>query len=236
MNTKILSLIFLFGLMACGGKETSTPDSFEEAVELAESKGLFEAAKAYEGKLDQLLTLEMAASTMGLPATEADMDYNKTLSNPSFHALNFTWDRGRTRPMTVANMTVQVPDLDRLELSGIQEISKSDFEYQYRIMTPAEIQEMELQMKQALQDRVSKGEITQEQADLAGGMSEGLMGNQTREMVSGVGEAATWMPEDGSLYVFQGGLMFRLTINQGEEEAMLKQKLIALAAQIIEKL
>lgn len=234
MRTLNFYLILLLGMISCGEKSSS--GSLEEAVELAESKGLFEAAKAYEGKLDELLTLEMAARTMGFPAEEADVDYNTTLSNPSFHALNFTWDRGRTRPMTVANMTVQVPDLDRLELSGIQEISQKDFEFQYRVLTQEEVQESNQLMKDALQDRVSKGEITQEQADLAGGLGEGLVGNQTREIVSDVGQAATWMPGEGTLFVFQDGLMFRLSINQAADSRELKQKLITLAADILNKL
>lgn len=234
MKTRIFYLMILLGMVSCGEKNNS--GSLNEAVELAESKGLFEAAKAYEGKLNELLTLEMASNTMGFPAEEADVDYNTTLSNPSFHALNYTWDRGRTRPMTVANMTVQVPDLDRLELSGIQEISQKDFEFQYRVLTQEEVQQSNQLMKDALQERVSKGEITQEQADLAGGLGEGLAGNQTREIVSDVGQAATWMPEEGSLYVYQDGLMFRLTINQAADSQELRQKLIKLAAEIINKL
>lgn len=234
MKTRIFYLMILLGMVSCGEKNNS--GSLNEAVELAESKGLFEAAKAYEGKLNELLTLEMASNTMGFPAEEADVDYNTTLSNPSFHALNYTWDRGRTRPMTVANMTVQVPDLDRLELSGIQEISQKDFEFQYRVLTQEEVQQSNQLMKDALQERVSKGEITQEQADLAGGLGEGLAGNQTREIVSDVGQAATWMPEEGSLYVYQDGLMFRLTINQAADSQELRQKLIKLATEIINKL
>ena len=234
MKNRIFYVMILLGMVSCGEKGNS--NALEEAVELAESKGLFEAAKAYEGKLNELLTQEMAANTMGFPAQEADVDYNTTLSNPSFHALNYTWDRGRTRPMTVGNMTVQVPDLDRLELSGIQKISKKDFEFQYRVLSPEEVQQSNQLMKDALQDRVSKGEITQDQADLAGGLGAGLAGNQTREQVTEVGEAATWMPEDGSLYVYQDGLMFRLTINQAGESSVLKQKLILLADQILNKL
>ncbi len=234
MRTTVFYLIILLGMNSCGEKSKSS--SLEEAVEFAESKGLFEAAKSYEGKLDKLLTLEMAAKTMGFPAEEADVDYNTTMSNPSFHALNYTWDRGRTRPMTVANMTVQVPDLDRLELSGIQEISQKDFEFQYRVLTPEEIQASGQLMKDALQERVSKGEITQEQADLAGGLGDGLAGNQAREIISGLGQAATWVPEEGSLFVYQDGLMFRLTINQGEEAQLLREKLIKLAGEIIHKL
>lgn len=234
MKIRLFYVMILLGMVSCGEKRNSS--SLAEAVELAESNGLFEAAKAYEGKLNELLTLEMAAKTMGFPAEDADVDYNTTMSNPSFHAINYTWDRGRTRPMTVANMTIQVPDLDRLELSGIQEISKNEFEFQYRVLTPEEIQESNQLMKDALQDRVTKGEITQEQADLAGGLGDGLVGNQIREIVSNVGQAATWMPEDGSLYVYQGGLMFRLTINQGEDAQILKEKLIKLASEIINKL
>lgn len=234
MKIRFFYVMILLGMVSCGEKSNSS--SLAEAVELAESNGLFEAAKAYEGKLNELLTLEMAAKTMGFPAEDADVDYNTTMSNPSFHAINYTWDRGRTRPMTVANMTIQVPDLDRLELSGIQEISKNEFEFQYRVLTPEEIQESNQLMKDALQDRVTKGEITQEQADLAGGLGDGLVGNQIREIVSNVGQAATWMPEDGSLYVYQGGLMFRLTINQGEDAQILKEKLIKLASEIINKL
>ena len=234
MKIRLFYVMILLGMVSCGEKSNSS--SLAEAVELAESNGLFEAAKAYEGKLNELLTLEMAANTMGFPAEDADVDYNTTMSNPSFHAINYTWDRGRTRPMTVANMTIQVPDLDRLELSGIQEISKNEFEFQYRVLTPEEIQESNQLMKDALQDRVTKGEITQEQADLAGGLGDGLVGNQIREIVSNVGQAATWMPEDGSLYVYQGGLMFRLTINQGEDAQILKEKLIKLASEIINKL
>jgi hypothetical protein len=234
MKIRLFYVMILLGMVSCGEKSNSS--SLAEAVELAESNGLFEAAKAYEGKLNELLTLEMAAKTMGFPAEDADVDYNTTMSNPSFHAINYTWDRGRTRPMTVANMTIQVPDLDRLELSGIQEISKNEFEFQYRVLTPEEIQESNQLMKDALQDRVTKGEITQEQADLAGGLGDGLVGNQIREIVSNVGQAATWMPEDGSLYVYQGGLMFRLTINQGEDAQILKEKLIKLASEIINKL
>ena len=234
MKIRLFYVMILLGMVSCGEKSNSS--SLAEAVELAESNGLFEAAKAYEGKLNELLTLEMAAKTMGFPAEDADVDYNTTMSNPSFHAINYTWDRGRTRPMTVANMTIQVPDLDRLELSGIQEISKNEFEFQYRVLTPEEIQESNQLMKDALQDRVTKGEITQEQADLAGGLGDGLVGNQIREIVSNVGQAATWMPEDGSLYVYEGGLMFRLTINQGEDAQILKEKLIKLASEIINKL
>lgn len=235
MRSAMLSLLLLSGLTACGEKSTSQA-TWDEAVAQVESTGLFEAAKAYEGKLNELLTLEMAAQTMGFPAEEADIDYNTAMANPSFHSLNYTWDRGRTRPMTVANMTVQVPDLDRLELSGIQEISRDDFQFQYRVLTPQEIEQSNQLMKDALQERVEKGEISQEQASLAGELGQGLAGNQVREVLTEVGESATWMPEDGALYVYQGGLMFRLSIDQDQKPEVLRQKLIGLAGKILDKL
>lgn len=235
-----LILLLLVGLvLACGGQKTDSEgagSSLDEAVKTAESKGLFQAAKAYEGKLDQLLTLEMAAGTTGFPAEDASMDYNTTMKNASFHALTYTWDRGRTRPMKVATMTVEVPDLDRLELGGIQEISKDNFEFQYRVLTEEEKETAKHQMKSSLQDRVAKGEITQEQADLAGGMGEGLMGDQLREIVTGVGEAATWMPEEEKLYVYEDGLMFYLVLHQQASPEVLQEKLKALAGDILGKL
>jgi hypothetical protein len=43
---------------------------------------------------------------------------------------------------------------------------------------------------------------------MAGDLGKGMMGDLTREQVSGVGELAVWMPGQNSLSVYENGATF----------------------------
>lgn len=95
MKTALLSLlsIFLFAFTCTGDKKENLESQANQAID----EVVGNSADEFKGKLDQLLTLEMASEISGYAASEAQKDYNQVLKNPATHSVSYRWGK-RKKP------------------------------------------------------------------------------------------------------------------------------------------
>jgi len=233
----LLPISLLIMSYSCGSEEKKNELQGELSTvieEVSDSKGT-KSLDRYTGKLNELLTLEMAAALTGYDPADANEDYNQMMS-PQYHSIAYTWDRGRTKVMKVGTMSVDIPELDVVQLDGLALTSKKDFEYNNRQLTAEDLKDIDNAMKAELDKQVEGGKLSEDQGEMADDMSKGFLGDLTREPVSGVGEMAVWMPGHYALSVYEDGVTFILRVNLKDDKETCKSKAAMLAKQILAKL
>lgn len=221
--------VLLLGACSETGDEpkTSMDDQLDQVIGLSESE--------FTGKLDELLTLEMAATSSGLPKESAKVEYNQVLKNPKTHSLSYNWDSERTQTITVSGRSFDVPKKNRVEISWVGNTTLEEFKRNYHNPTEEELRNAEAAMDAKMDELEQEGKATKEQSDAARGMVDGFMANFHVTEVSGLGDYAVWIDrkESYELKVFYKGLEFQLIVDLSDDQASNKKKAIALARRII---
>ncbi len=239
---KFSILLFLpLGLLlmsnSCGSdsKKGELKSELSEAIENADKASGTKSLDKYTGKLNELLTVEMAAKVTGYNAAEAIENYNQNIS-PKYHSIAYNWDLGRTRIMKVGAMDIEVPVMELVQLDGLALTSKQDFEYMNRELTEEDLKNLDQAMNAKMEEKVADGTLSKDQSKMAGDLGKGMMGDLSREKVSGVGELAVWMPGQSSLSVYEDGMTFIVRVNVNGDLETSKSKAAILAKEILQKL
>ncbi len=232
---KVLLLALLSLLIGgCRQPKKQDPADTDTSINEAIDNLPGEVMDKYNGKLNELLTLEIAAKTMGYEAAEAEIDYNKVLKNPKTHSIAFLWNKGREREIKMpAGGNITVPEKDIIQLSGLEKTSLEDFNRNYRTPTAEELKRADQAVKARMKDMVAEGKINSKQAGMMDGMATGLGRNLSYEEIKGVGEHAKWNEKTKELLVYYRGLKFNILIETAEDEQTRKQKSINVAKTII---
>ncbi len=231
-NKLLLLLILVVAITAC--KNDSKNNNSKE-VNSAIDQTLDSKSNAWSGKLDQLLTLQMAAKAFGYEPSEAEVNYRKTFENPDTHDLTYEWDKGRQKEMDVPHVgKMKFPETDRVELRWVKVTSLENFKNSYRTPTQEELANAEKVMKERMAEQVKEGKMTQEQANMASGLGSSLGSGVSYDIVTNVGDYALWNNKDKNLSVFYKGLQFQLAVYLGDE-ATNKAKAVDVAQMIIKE-
>ena len=198
-----------------------------------ESSG--QPAEKWNGKLDELLTLEMAAETSGFPSGEAEVDYNKVLKSPETHSVRYGWQKGRVQmiqnPVTKSEM--KVPVEDSVELSWVRSTTLDKFKANYHTPTAQELAQADAAIENKVGEMQAEGRVSQQQAESAKGMASSLGKGLSYDEVSGVGDYAVWNNKHKELKVFYQGLEFQVRTVLSDEEAVNREKAVEVAQKII---
>lgn len=219
-------------LNACSSdNQKTTNDRISDAIDEA----MGETADEFTGKLDELLTLNLASDISGLSGDEAEIYYNQVLKNPRAHSLSYSWVSDRKQTIEVAGRSMEVPVQDKVEICWVGSSTLEQFKQNYHNLTDEEKRSAAKAMEKKMGEMVENGEVTKDQADMAGGFADGLMENYKVTDVTGVGEHAVWIERKiaSELKVYYKGLEFQLNVNLSDDEAINKEKSIALARRII---
>ena len=184
--------------------------------------------KKYQGSLDQLFTKEMAAAVTGYNVADVEENYSKTTANPDYHDISYSWDKGRVRKMKVGGMNFEVPSPDILRLGWFRATTLEQFKQSYRTPTEEELQNME----EALNENTAGNPNAQLATDMAKGFADGL----TFDDVPGVGDYAVWNNKTKELNTYYKGIQFQLQIVVGDNAEVNRERSIALAKMIVDKL
>ena len=177
------------------------------------------------------------------------MKYNKTGKNTKYHEVVYTWKTDR-----IVNIQgFDVPDHDRISVTGIGEKSLKDFKRDYSRRTDEEIAALNQQVDQQLDkqfDEQSKDEkieaakkkmndlgVSNDAAKktaktIGSALSSSL---NAYEEVTGLGDAASWNIKDKNLYVLSNQVMFCVHINKGEDAELNKAAAMTAARLILDK-
>jgi murein L,D-transpeptidase YcbB/YkuD len=237
MKTTIIALmsIFLVAFTCEGDKKTDDLNNLEEDV----SNILNEAgikAEDFKGKLDELLTLEMAAQVTGLPAGEAEKE-------TTFINVSYQWDSDRTTTVEITKGNkITVPASNSIELSWVKNTTLEEFKRQNRNPTAEELAKREVAIDNKLKELEADGKATNDQSSAASGIAKSAMASAMFEDVPNLGTHAVFvnlvfmgMPMR-DLTVFYRGIQFTLSTDLSADAAYNDKKAIETAKLIIKKL
>lgn len=239
MNYKFLIIITIKSLLigACSGQGGDSESNFNKA-KASQSKNIATIkAEDFVGKLDELLTLEMASKVSGFEASKA----TKVHENNTHKAFggtpkpprecNYYWENGRIRNVSAGGNSMQVPRKDQV---GINSVSNTTLERFQRNYGPLSEQQKSAATKQ-LQEEAPKNANADKQAADQKMLETGteMIQNLKAEEISGVGNAAVWYENTNELKVFYNGLIFALVVDISEDKNLNKVKSIELANMII---
>ena len=233
MKTSLLSLLslFLFAFTCTGDKKENLESHANETID----EVVGNTADEFNGKLDQLLTLEMASEISGYASTEAQKDYNQVLKNPATHSVCYRWKKGRNQQIKnpINGKMMDVPADDFIQLSWVKNTTLKEFKFNYHTPTAEELANADKAMHEKANEMQQQGKADASQAEMAKGMASEMAKGLSFDEIKGVGDYAVWNNKYKELKVFYKGLEFQITAELSDDEKVNKQKSIETAKKII---
>jgi hypothetical protein len=228
--------IFLFAFSCEGNKKTETTTGLEDEVtQSLEDAGL--KAENFKGKIDEMLTLEMAAQVSGLPKEEAEKDHSNF---SSFESIKYEWKSDRTRKIEVMKGSVMdIPLKNAIELSWVKTTTLKQFKHDYHNPTDEELKNADVAMKKKLTELEAEGKATNGQTAAASGIAKSAMSKFSVDEVPNLGDYSVFVNSGlmgvstRDLKVFYHGLSFTLNVDLSDDKADNDKKAIKIAQMII---
>lgn len=244
--------LFIAGLCmmaSCGGgsKKSDLTSATEQRTLDPEAKGGNTCLLGYMEKLDALLTDPIVSEFTGVSVATMKKDYYKVMKNPEWHSLQFSWESDRKQKVKVANMTIEVPDKNVIELHGIKPMSKKYFLMSYRVPTEEQLKHVDKAMDDAFSKKTDNKEINEavDNLDKMGidQKTQKSIGNEisgiTKQVaqayseVRGMGDAASWNSFENRLYVLDNGVALAVTVKLSDDTNDNKARALELAKKLL---
>lgn len=249
-------LVLLLVMNSCDGKKDEENMQDVEALVNqaatgidADVSGENKCLLSFAGKLNELVTPQMAATATGLPAGNMHESYSKVLKNTAYHEMIYSWENGRMQEMpylTGKKINTQVSD--KVAISGIKAMSVTQFKNTYRNVTQDEMAIAEKKTNDALQGKTGNEQVKKavkkldeigadrNQAAAAAGELRGMFAEVTESYsdVSGLGDAASWNSFENRIYVLKGGVVFSINADLGDTRRN-KEIAVKLAREVLRK-
>lgn len=236
MKTNLwFSLLASLTLAACGGENDGASASGGGAAGKS-------CLRAYDSKPGDILKRDRLDAVFGTAGLEATSEVSTSRSTKG---VSWSWPSDRVRKITVGTNTIEVPQDNQASVSNFKILAEAEYgpkdgksyvEANYRSISKEEMAATQARMKEQLQKRVDSGEMTQEQANLAGGLGGGIMGDERIvESIDGVGDAARWTASDRTLAVGHRDVFFALYVDVSPDASVNRDKAIALAKEILKE-
>lgn len=219
-------------LTACSG---SSSDKQEDNNTLTQAidNALGDQIQQFDGRLDDLLTLEIAANNSGLPAATAEKSYQQTLKNPFTHSLSYRWDNGRKKMLEVGKRSIEVTTDDFIEVGWVKQTDLETFKRDYHTPTAEELAQLEAIMNNQMEKAAQEGKISKDDSKLGSSIGSSLAKGLSYTDIPNVGNYAVWNNKDKSLCVFYKGLQFIVTADVSNNEQQNQETAIKVAKDII---
>lgn len=228
----ILSLILLTTACSDAQKEGDLSSELNQVLEDVQIN-----ANEFSGKLDELLTLEMASSCASLPKDKAKVNYNKVMKNAAYHSIRYDWESDRKRTIEISGRSMEVPKTNSVELSWVKASTLEEFTFNYHNPTKEELENAKNAMKAKEAEMIKEGKATEEQVGMADDLATSMMENYKVIDIPNLGDKAVWIQRKmgNELKVLYPGVEFQLTVDLSDNEGDNKEKSIKLAQQIIDE-
>jgi hypothetical protein len=176
---------------------------------------------AYQGKLDELLTLDdIRAEFTTLPA-DVEHAYLTTLPT-DLQASQFTWPSDRTDSITMGGRTYTVAASNLIGIGGLSiykddvKDPKAKFLNTYRTPTEAE----KAYYQKALQDTMEAKGMTESQQRAGQSLGATLADNVKYMPIDGIGDAAAWDVMESALVILVSRAKFRVIVDISDDPAV----------------
>ena len=180
----------------------------------------------WRGRLDELLTAELAAEVAGRPASEAERDYIDGLPE-----IAYAWPSDRTEQY--AGMTLAKKD--RVSVAHIQTgVTPERVRSQFRAATDAELAEVDAHARRQAADRGQAAAPAADVRDLASALSA----VRPSEELPGLGDAAVLETGDGyqALHLLINGSSIQMTVDISDDRQTNRDATIELARRLLQRL
>lgn len=184
---RFLSLLVLILLVGCA---TESSDPAGDRADMSASTVLF--GEDLEDEPCAVLTPALLSEVVGVPA--ADLKQRDLMGR-----CTYSWEGGQA-------------SIGSLDVHESAERAQQRFEQTYRQLTPEERERGAVAMREELERRREAGELTEEQARMAGGLADmagGMAQTTEYEPVPGVGDQAVY---DGTVRTIQTGTLGDITV------------------------
>jgi hypothetical protein len=194
-------------------------------------------AENYAGKLDQLLTLEMAAQVSGFDASKAIKEHEnkagKAFGNEAKppRECNYLWGNGRTRSVSMGASNVQAKIKDKVGINWVSNTTLERFKRNYPVLSAE--QKVEAAKKLDEEHQKTNGSSSSAADKEISEVGNDMITSLETEEVRGTGEAAVWYPNSNELKVFYKGLTFAVIVDVSDNKETNKTKALELANKII---
>jgi hypothetical protein len=191
-------------------------------------------AADFTGRLDEMLTLEMASEISGFDAAKAEKEHENKASaifggeKKPPRECNYLWDNGRTRALTMGGNTVNAPYKDKVSIHSVSNTTLERFKRNYGALT----EEQKQAAAKKLEEEAGKNNNSAAGQNMTQ-VGTGMVQNLQAESISGVGETATWYLNTNELKVFYKGLIFSVVVDISDDKELNREKSIELAKRII---
>jgi hypothetical protein len=228
-----LLLLTLSG--ACTDATKSTSDTTTLSEQLHEITS--EKIEQFSGRLDELLTLEMASNAINLPAVDAEKNYQQMLKSSYTHSVSYSWKNGRTRSIEISKNVkpMEVPVDDSIELAWVKPTTLETFKRDYRTPTEAELNQLDSIAAAQTAKAELEGKVDKEQSKIATSMVSSFAKGISYTEIPNVGTYALWDDKYNQLIVFYRGIEFKIKTDTGQETSKEQAISIQVAKDIIEQ-
>lgn len=194
-------------------------------------------ASAFTGKLDELLTVEIAAEISGFDASKATKVHENKASlafggktKPPIEC-HYLWSNGRTRAVTSGGNTMKTPYDDKVAIFRVSNTTLERFKRNYGMSND---EQKQASMKKLAEEADKNNTAGAGQAMTT--VATDMVNNMKVEEVTSVGEAATWYENTNKLEVFVRGLKFCVLVDISDDKKVNREKSIELANTIIPRI
>lgn len=195
-------------------------------------------AADFAGKLDQLLTLEMAVKVSGFDASKVEKEHgNKAIAafggeKKPPRECKYSWKNGRQKTITAGGNPMKVNYDDVVGIKYVSNTTLEKFKQMYGGLTDEQKKAANKQLEEQTAKTTTDGTNSETNKQMAD-VGTGMINNLQTEVISGVGEAATWYEKSNELRVFYKGLSFALVVDISDNGNLNRDKSIELANLII---
>ena len=232
----IFASIFLFAFSCEGDKKSEQANGLENEV----TKSLEEAgikAEDFKEKINELLTLEMAAHVSGLDKNVAKTKHSKF---SSLESIKYEWKSDRIRKIEInKGYPMEIPMPNSIELSWVKNTTLKQFKHDYHNPTAEELKKADEVMGKKLEELQANGKASKDQTSAASGIAKSAMSKFSVEEVPNLGDYSVFVNTSmmgakmRDLKVFYRGLSFTLKVDLSDDVTYNDKKAIVLAHEII---
>ena len=181
----------------------------------------------YHNDIAAILTEERLRHVVDPGSEDVEVRIEKEGNSPN---VTWLWPSDRVTVTDLGFTNIETPASNQLGVSQYRLLTDAEFgpktgkgyiEANYRSIDAEEMAEIQQRMQAALQERVEKGELTAEQAAIAGGVGDSVAGNDRLvETIDGIGDACRWVPKGSTLVLGLGDVFIAIhsSISADEQE------------------
>lgn len=211
MNNTLKVIVASLLFASCGGasENVSIPDDFNP-----------EAIISNQNRLQKILTKEMVAHAVNVPAEKIEISIENNISRNGQYTALYSWATGNKKKAGKH----EIDEYHSISIGFVRQINIADFEKYYG--TNDGLQEQVNQM--AKQEQFNKEAATAEAKYIAE-----YAGKRKTQKLENIATMAFWETPMNALHVLAKDAAFTITANFGDDEALAKKKSAAVVNAIL---